>query len=103
MTAQAEREVILCGGVINSPQLLMLSGIGEPDELRRHGVDVKVALPGVGKNLQDHISAIIAYLRKEPGPVHRVMRFDRIVPALATPICSARASRTDLPTGRWHF
>ena len=56
-----------CGGVINSPQLLMLSGIGDPDELRAHDIAVKVALPGVGKNLQDHISASIAYARKKPG------------------------------------
>ncbi len=103
VTARAEREVILCGGVINSPQLLMLSGIGEPDELRRHGVDVKVALPGVGKNLQDHISAIIAYLRKEPGPVHRVMRFDRIVPALANAYLFGQGIATDLPTGQMAF
>ena len=50
ITARADREVILCGGVINSPQLLMLSGIGEPEELRALGINVKVALPGVGKN-----------------------------------------------------
>ena len=79
ITARADREVILCGGVINSPQLLMLSGVGEPEELRALGIDVKVALPGVGKNLQDHISAIMAYQRKEPGPVHQVdaLRSDR--------------------------
>jgi len=46
VSARAEREVILCGGVINSPQLLMLSGIGDPDALRRHDIAVKVALPG---------------------------------------------------------
>src|SRR6202011_2771956 len=83
VTAHAAREVILCGGVINAPHLLMLSGIGDPDELRAHGIAVVVALPGVGKNLQDHISASIAYRRKERGPFHRAMRLDRIVPALA--------------------
>ncbi len=103
VTAQAEREVILCGGVINSPQLLMLSGIGEPDELRRHGIAVKVALPGVGKNLQDHISAQIAYQRKTPGPFHRAMRFDRIVPALADAYLHGEGIATDLPTGRLAF
>jgi 4-pyridoxate dehydrogenase len=103
ITARAEREVILCGGVVNSPQLLMLSGIGEPDELRAHDIDVKVALPGVGKNLQDHISATIAYQRKEPGPVHRVMRFDRIVPALANAYLRGEGIATDLPTGQMAF
>ena len=47
----AEREVILAGGTINSPQLLMLSGIGDPAELEAHGIAVKVPLSGVGKNL----------------------------------------------------
>src|SRR5208282_512476 len=103
ITAHAEREIILCGGVINSPQLLMLSGIGDPDALRGHGIDVKVALPGVGKNLQDHISASIAYQRKEPGPLHRAMRFDRIVPALASAYLRGEGIATDLPGGQMAF
>lgn len=49
------REVILCGGAVNSPQLLMLSGIGPADELSRHGIPVRHELPGVGQNLQDHL------------------------------------------------
>ena len=49
------REVILCGGTINSPQLLMLSGIGPADHLREHGIRVQQNLSGVGKNLQDHL------------------------------------------------
>ncbi len=52
---EATREVILCGGAINSPQLLMLSGIGPSAELRRHRIDVLVDAPGVGQNLQDHL------------------------------------------------
>ena len=99
----AGREVILCGGVINSPQLLMLSGIGDPGELRQLGIGVKVALTGVGKNLQDHISAAIAYERKEPGPFHRAMRFDRIVPALARAYWRGEGIAADLPTGQMAF
>lgn len=53
--ATARCEVILCGGVINSPQLLMLSGIGPAAHLREHGIDVALDLPGVGENLQDHL------------------------------------------------
>lgn len=49
------QEVILSAGAIQSPHLLMLSGIGDPIELRKQGIDINVALPGVGKNLQDHI------------------------------------------------
>ena len=103
VTAHAEREVILCGGVINSPQLLLLSGIGDPDELRAHDIAVKVALPGVGKNLQDHISASVAYGRKEPGTLHRAMRFDRIVPALANAYWRGEGIATELPTGQMAF
>ena len=49
----ASREVVLAGGAFNSPQLLMLSGIGPADALRRHGIEPRVPLPGVGANLQD--------------------------------------------------
>ncbi|QBM75072.1 glucose-methanol-choline oxidoreductase [Sphingomonas sp. AAP5] len=59
-TLDATREVILCGGAINSPQLLMLSGIGPEDHLREHGIPVVHPLPGVGANLQDHPTVHIA-------------------------------------------
>jgi choline dehydrogenase len=52
--ARAEREVVISAGTINSPQLLELSGIGQPDRLRELGVEVRHALPGVGENLRDH-------------------------------------------------
>lgn len=55
----AAREVIVSGGAINSPQLLMLSGIGPAEQLRAHGIDVVRDLRGVGANLQDHPSAVI--------------------------------------------
>ncbi len=55
-TASPTREVILCGGAINSPQLLLLSGIGPVDELEAVGVTVTHELPGVGRNLQDHLA-----------------------------------------------
>ncbi|MDB5363907.1 MAG: choline dehydrogenase [Rhodospirillales bacterium] len=75
---RADRAVLLCGGVINSPQLLMLSGIGDPVELRRHGIPVQAALPGVGRNLQDHVVCDVRWRRREPGPLHRGLRADRI-------------------------
>ncbi len=78
VVAHARREVILAGGVINSPQLLMLSGIGPANELTRHGVGTVVDLPGVGQNLHDHIVFDIRWRRREPGPLHRMMRADRI-------------------------
>ncbi|GHF19952.1 choline dehydrogenase [Streptomyces spiralis] len=59
-------EVILCGGAINSPQLLQLSGVGDADELRALGVDVVHGLPGVGENLQDHLEVYVQYACKQP-------------------------------------
>ncbi|WP_167474832.1 GMC family oxidoreductase [Nocardia arthritidis] len=60
-TVTAHREVLLCGGAINSPQLLMLSGIGDRDELARHGIRALVHAPEVGSNLQDHLVSGIGY------------------------------------------
>lgn len=76
---RARREVILCSGVINSPQLLMLSGIGEAAQLEQHAIQVKVDLPGVGKNLQDHLVCDVRWRRAGArGPLHRALRLDRI-------------------------
>jgi choline dehydrogenase len=62
----AAREVVLCGGAINSPQLLLLSGIGPKADLERLGIDVVADLPGVGSNLQDHLEVYIQYASKQP-------------------------------------
>ncbi|MBA5604065.1 GMC family oxidoreductase N-terminal domain-containing protein [Duganella sp. FT3S] len=62
---RARREVVLSGGAFHTPQLLMLSGVGDPAELVRHGIAVRHDLPGVGKNLQDHLDYILAYRCKE--------------------------------------
>jgi choline dehydrogenase-like flavoprotein len=73
ITAHAAREVILCGGAVNSPQLLMLSGIGPQEELAGFGIPVVRHLPGVGKSLQDHYSAPIKLRCKLPITVNDVM------------------------------
>ena len=54
-TVRAARRVVLCAGAINTPKILMLSGIGDEAELKRHGIKVAVKLPGVGRNFQDHV------------------------------------------------
>ncbi len=59
-------EVILCGGAINSPQLLQLTGIGPADHLRSLGIDVLADLPGVGENMQDHLEVYIQHAAKQP-------------------------------------
>ncbi|MFF7674310.1 choline dehydrogenase [Actinacidiphila glaucinigra] len=60
------REVVLCGGAINSPQLLQLSGVGDARELSALGVDVVHDLPGVGENLQDHLEVYVQYACTQP-------------------------------------
>jgi 4-pyridoxate dehydrogenase len=99
VVAHAEREVILAGGVINSPQLLMLSGVGDPEALRAHGIEVKSPLTGVGRNLQDHVSALFMFKRKGNGPFHRAMRYDRIGMALAQCWMFGTGLAADLPSG----
>jgi choline dehydrogenase/4-pyridoxate dehydrogenase len=81
--ARAGHEVILAGGAINSPQLLMLSGIGDAEELKRHGIAVKLHQPNIGKNLQDHMGASVDALRTVPGPLQKALRADRIARHLA--------------------
>ncbi|WP_420556463.1 GMC family oxidoreductase [Roseovarius sp.] len=65
-TIGANREVILSGGAINSPQILMLSGLGDPEHLRQNGITPHHALPGVGRNLQDHLQARLVFKCNEP-------------------------------------
>ena len=79
-TAHAAREVILAAGALQSPQLLMLSGIGPADHLREHGIDVVADLPGVGENLQDHLEAHLKFRCPHKGMTknklvarHRIM------------------------------
>ena len=65
-TVKARKEIVLSGGAINSPQILMLSGIGEAAQLADNGIDVVQELSGVGKNLQDHLQARLVYKCNEP-------------------------------------
>jgi choline dehydrogenase len=104
---RASREVILCGGAINSPQLLMLSGIGPADHLKSFGIQTRVDLPGVGQNLQDHAVIGLEYSLKRSLPLlltetSKRRLLDVIVHghnALVTPVPEAAAylrSRSEL-------
>ena len=73
--ARAHKEVILAGGAINSPQLLMLSGIGDNWELCSHDIDPLVHLPGVGKNLQDHLEVYVQNRCTQPITLYKQTRF----------------------------
>ena len=70
--ARAEREVIVCAGALNSPQILMLSGIGAADDLQRLGIQVAADLPGVGENLQDHARVFVSHFAREPVSLARM-------------------------------
>ncbi|XP_063967625.1 choline dehydrogenase, mitochondrial-like [Lytechinus pictus] len=68
--ARASQEVILSGGAVNSPQLLMLSGVGDADELGVLGIPIVANLPGVGQNLQDHLQLYISHVCTKPVSVY---------------------------------
>jgi 4-pyridoxate dehydrogenase len=95
--AHATREVILAGGVINSPQLLMLSGIGNPDHLASHGITCVHPLPGIGQNLQDHITVGVEYQRVGDGPFVNRLRYDMIALAMAQAYFLGTGFATEMP------
>jgi choline dehydrogenase-like flavoprotein len=76
-TVRVSREVILSGGAFNTPQLLMLSGIGAKEELQAHGIEVRVDLPGVGKNLQDRYEVGVVSRLKADWEVLKGATFTR--------------------------
>lgn len=76
--ARAAREVILAAGAVNSPQLLMLSGIGPGRHLQEHGIAVLVDLPGVGENLHDHVYTTCSYRTAPWNSLNRQLRFPRV-------------------------
>ncbi len=96
-TIRAEREVILCAGTVNSPQLLMLSGIGPGDALKEHGIEVVHELPGVGRNLQDHVDCVIAYACTKPITLYRDLRADRLIGSVAQGMLFGRGVATTFP------
>ncbi len=79
----AQQEVILCAGTYNSPQLLMLSGIGPADELRRLGVEPLVDLAGVGGNLSEHARAPVEFVARQPVTFLNQLRLDRVALSVA--------------------
>jgi choline dehydrogenase/4-pyridoxate dehydrogenase len=101
--AYAEQETVLAAGVIGSPHLLMLSGIGDPAILTRCNISVRVELRGVGRNLQDHISSPVVYARRDRGPLHRRMRADQIATDLVRAQVFGTGIASDIPAGAMAF
>jgi choline dehydrogenase len=92
----ADREVILSGGALNSPRLLMLSGVGDGDHLREHGVTPVIDLKGVGRNLQDHLAGAVRFACSAPislynymSPIAGALALGRYVLFRAGPLASA--------------
>src|SRR5690606_11033617 len=74
LTFHADAEVILAAGAVQSPHILQLSGIGDPEDMRPHGIQVIHELKGVGANLQDHLDASIAYECPQPITIHSMRK-----------------------------
>ena len=94
---RAAREIVVCAGTVNSPQLLMLSGVGPVDELRKHGIDVRHVLEGVGRNLQDHVDCVLAYECRKPVTLYGDLRADRLIWSVARGMTTGTGTATTFP------
>jgi 4-pyridoxate dehydrogenase len=102
LRAQADREVILAGGVFNTPQLLMLSGIGPAGHLRQIGIAPIIDLP-VGNNLQDHLAVLLLWTRQDFSAFRGEMRFDRMALSMIRAYCFGSGAGTVVPGGLHAF
>ena len=93
----ARRDIVVSAGAVNSPQLLMLSGIGPPSELERHGIEVACGLDGVGKNLQDHVDCVLAFECRKPITLFRDLRADRIALSVVAGLVAGKGIATTFP------
>ena len=99
---RAGREVLLAAGSFNTPQLLMLSGIGPADELAAHGIAVRAELP-VGHNLQDHLAVMLRFERLDHGPFRAQMRIDRMAVNMLRAWLLGSGPATMLPSDLFAF
>lgn len=96
--ASARREVIVSSGAFNSPQLLMLSGVGPGPDLQQLGIDVVVDAPEVGQNLMDHCAVMTEYRRNDDGPFMTMSRWDRLARDTLTAYLFGKGPATNVPT-----
>lgn len=97
IVARATREIVLSAGAVNAPQILMLSGIGDADELKQHGIAPVHHLPGVGRNLQDHVDVCVVYEINQPMTLYSDLRVDRLTRAIVEGTLFGRGVATTFP------
>ncbi len=97
------KEVILSAGSINSPQILMLSGLGPADHLRSVGIEPRIDLPQIGRNLQDHPAIRLAYERLSPSRLPGELRLDRLTISMARAILFGTGFAANPPGGMYAF
>jgi choline dehydrogenase len=97
-TARASREIVLSGGTYNSPQLLLLSGIGPADELKSLGIAPVLDRPEVGRNLQEHANAVITFATSEPLSITPALRWDRLTWSVLRWVLSGKGPAGAFPT-----
>jgi choline dehydrogenase len=91
------REAILACGAVNSPQVLMMSGVGDADDLARHGIPVVADVKGVGRNLQDHLLVRVEHVCNEPVTLHSTLRGDRAAAALVRAMVTKSGPAASFP------
>ncbi len=96
-TVRASREIVLSAGVVNTPKALLLSGIGPADELKALGIAPLHDLPGVGKNLQDHVDCVMSWECREPITLFGDLRADKLIPAVAQGMLFGEGITTTFP------
>jgi len=103
LRVMANKEVIIAAGAIHAPHLLMNSGIGEASQLQAAGIDCRINLPGVGKNLLEHATVGVDRRRHGAGPMVAAMRLDRLIRNLAASYLFGRGLAARLPNGTMAF
>jgi choline dehydrogenase len=95
--AYSGRDIILSAGVVNTPKALLLSGIGPADELKSVGLTAVHDLPGVGKNLQDHVDCVMSWECRQPITLYGDLRADKLIPAVAQGMLFGEGITTTFP------
>jgi len=96
-TAHADREIVVSAGTVNSPQVLLLSGIGPADEVAAHGIEPVHDLPGVGKNLQDHVDCVMSWECTKPVTLYSDLRADKLAWSMVEGMMFGRGIVTTFP------